>query len=185
MNTSPFQLGPTDSEKPKLSALLKELEMARRFTLSVARDLTAEQLAATPVAGKNTIGSVLSHLAAAETVMQRVTTLGEAFPEGTESEREVFGFVRDPLKGSELAAYVAALTEVRDRTKEIFAERDDDWLEQPRTFLFNPANFHYYWFHLILDEARHQGQMILLRKYLTEGADPDFNPYSGLAAKSE
>lgn len=185
MNTTPFQLGPTDSPKPRLSALLKELEMARRFTLSIARDLSAEQLAATPVAGKNTIGSVLSHLAAAESVMQRVTTLGEAFPEGTESEREVFGFVRDPLKGSELAAYVEALNEVRERTKAIFAERDDGWLDQPRTFLLNPANFHYYWFHLILDEARHQGQIILLRKYLTEGSDPDFNPYAGLAAKGD
>lgn len=53
MGTTPFQLGPTDSAKPMLSALLKELEMARRFTVSVARDLTAEELAARPVAGKN------------------------------------------------------------------------------------------------------------------------------------
>ncbi len=27
------------------------------------------------------------------------------------------------------------------------------------------------------DEVRHTGQIILLRKHLIEGAQPDFNPY--------
>lgn len=30
-----------------------------------------------------------------------------------------------------------------------------------------------------LGRARHQGQIILLRKYLIDGADADFDPYQG------
>lgn len=156
--------------------------MARLFTLSIVRDASVGDLAAVPSAGKNSIGAVLSHLAAAEGLMRRVTTGQEPFPAGTESERQAFGFVLDPLAGSDSGAYLEQLERSRQLTRELFAERDDAWLDTPRTFLRNQANYHYYWLHLLLDEARHQGQIILLRKYLIGDADEGFDPYAGLAA---
>ncbi len=185
MSTSalgPFQLGPRPGPNPRASTLLSELEMARLFTLSIVRGLSAEQLAASPIAGKNAIGSVLSHLTAAEGVMQRITTGGQPFPDEAEEDKRAFGFEGDPLVGQGLDAYLERLEARRARTREIFAERDDAWLDEPRSFLGNPGNHHYYWFHLLLDEARHQGQMILLRRYLLPDADLEFQPYVGLAA---
>jgi uncharacterized damage-inducible protein DinB len=182
MPTASLELGPSGSANPRLTTLLGELEVARRFTLSIVRDLSAGDLAAVPRGSTNTIGSILSHIAAAEGVMRRVTNGEPAFPPGSEAEQRVFGFQVDPLAGSELSAYVEHLEATRRATRDRFAERDDVWLDTPRSFLKNPANYHYYWFHLILDEARHQGQIVLLRKYLIEGADAEFDPYMGLAA---
>src|SRR5690606_14158409 len=97
----PFLIG-SSGANPRLAALLQELEMARLFTLSSVRDASVEDLAAVPGAGRNSIGAVLSHLAAAEGLMRRVTSGQEPFPPGTERERQVFGFELDPLAGGEL-----------------------------------------------------------------------------------
>ncbi len=180
-----FQLGPTGGGDPRLETLLSELEIARRFTVSIVRGLTADELAAKPQETRNSIGAILSHLAAAERLMQRITSLGQPFPAGTEDDRRVFAFEVEPLAGNALSAYLAHLEETRARTRALFAEHDDAWLEEPRTFFGNPANYHYYWLHLLMDEARHQGQIILMRKYLMPTADPGFDPYAGLAADAD
>lgn len=36
----------------------------------------------------------------------------------------------------------------------------------------------YYWLHFLMDEARHGGQIILLRKHLLTGADAAFDPFA-------
>ena len=177
-----MQLGTDAGPRARLVALLGELEVARRFTRSIVRDISAEDLAAVPGVGKNSIGAVLSHLIAAEALMRRVTTGVPPFPADSEEEGRAFQFAGDPLAGSDLSVYLERLEEARAKTKALFADKDDTWLDTPRTFLGNPANYHYYWFHLLLDEGRHQGQMILLRKYLIAGADAEFDPYAGLAA---
>lgn len=177
-----FRLGPTDAGNPRLETLLSELEITRRFTLSIVRDLSAAQLQTTPSAGRNSIGAILGHLAAAERLMQRITSGGEAFPAGTEDDRRVFAFETEPLAGRPLADYLEHLAATRERTRALFMEHDDAWLAEPRSFFGNPANYHYYWLHLLMDEARHQGQIVLLRKYLTPTADAAFDPYAGLAA---
>lgn len=175
-------VGSAAGANARLSTLLAELEVVRRFTRSIVRGLDGAGLAAVPEVGKNSIGALLSHLVAAESLMRRITTGGEAFPAGTEEEQRVFSFAVDPLAGSDLDAYLERLDESRDATRAVFAARDDAWLDTPRTFFGNPANYHYYWFHYLLDEGRHQGQIILLRKYLVPGADAAFDPYAGLAA---
>lgn len=177
-----LQLGIDSGANPRLATLMGELEVTRRFTRSIVRDLSAEDLVTEPDEGKNSIGAVLSHLIAAEALMRRVTTGVPPFPADSEEEGRAFQFGGDPLAGSDLSAYLDALEEARAKTKALFAGKDDAWLDTPRTFLGNPANYHYYWFHLLLDEGRHQGQMILLRKYLIAGADAGFDPYAGLAA---
>lgn len=179
-----LQLGADRGATARLATLMGELDVARRFTRSIVRDLSAEDLAAVPGVGKNSIGAVLSHLIAAEALMRRVTTGVPPFPAASEEEGRAFQFGGDPLQGSELSVYLERLEEARAKTKELFADKDDAWLDTPRTFLGNPANYHYFWFHLLLDEGRHQGQIILLRKYLIDGADAAFDPYAGLAAVS-
>ena len=57
------------------------------------------------------------------------------------------------------------------------------WLASPRSFFGMAANNHYYWTHFLLDESRHTGQIILIRKYLLDASDAEFQPYAALAVR--
>ncbi len=178
--SSPSFVGPTHGRAPQIEALASMLTSTRRFTASAVRDLDAAALAAPPPYGGNSIGMLLVHVAAAERMFQNITVRGVQFGEDETTFARAFRFEEDPLRGRDLEAYLAHLAQVRSATLALLAERDDAWLATPRTFGGRPSSTHYYWHHLVLDEARHTGQIVLLRKYLIEGADPTFDPYAGL-----
>jgi hypothetical protein len=101
-----------------------------------------------------------------------------AFGEGVAPEvLQAFRFEGDPLRGGDIVVYHDALRTAREKTLEDFVSVDDDWLDQPRTFAGHPANRHFYWLHLLQDEARHTGQIVLMRKYLLPNPNPDFAAY--------
>jgi len=177
---SPVYVGPKAGRAPHLEALASALASSRHFLLSAVRDADAATLAATPAHGVNTIGRLLVHIAAAERLFQNLTGRGTHFGDDEEDFRRAFRFEADPLAGSDLDAYLTHLAEVRAATVALFAARDDAWLAEPRTFVGRPSSTHYYWLHLLMDEARHTGQIILLRKYLLPGADAGFDPYAAL-----
>lgn len=178
MEDALFRIGPAGGPHPRLETLASELRVGRRYLLTACRDLTPANLQARPPAGTNSVGALLSHLAAAERLFQRLTSGRDGFDPDDEESPRAFRFAADPLAGHGLDAYVARLSAVRDDTHRLFAERDDGWLAEPRTFAGNASNVHYYWLHLLMDEARHTGQIILLRKYLLPGSDPAFDPYA-------
>jgi hypothetical protein len=69
------------------------------------------------------------------------------------------------LRNESLEYYVHELSEVRRRTLEELAARDDAWLE--RTLSAAPAmNAHWAWFHVAEDEINHRGQIRWLRARL-------------------
>jgi hypothetical protein len=89
-----------------------------------------------------------------------------------------FAFEGGPRsRNRDLAEYLTDLRDSRERTLEGMRARADAWLDSAKTFMGQPANVLYYWFHYIQDEARHTGQIILIRKHLMAGADPEFDPY--------
>jgi len=178
--SSPVYVGPTVGRAPHLEVLTCALTSSRHFLLSAVRDADAATLAAKPPHGVNTIGRLLVHIAAAERLFQNLTGRGTHFGDDEEDFRRAFRFEADPLAGSDLDAYLTHLAEVRAATVALFAARDDAWLAEPRTFVGRPSSTHYYWLHLLMDEARHTGQIILLRKYLLPGADAGFDPYAAL-----
>jgi uncharacterized damage-inducible protein DinB len=178
--SSPVYVGPTAGRAPHLEVLTRALTSSRHFLLSAVRDADAAMLAAKPPYGGNTIGQLLVHLAAAERLFQNLTGRGTGFGEDEGDTDRAFRFAEDPLAGRGLDAYLAHLAEVRGATLALFAARDDGWLAEPRTFAGHPSTTHYYWLHLLMDEARHTGQIILLRKYLLGMADAAFDPYGGL-----
>lgn len=56
---------------------------------------------------------------------------------------------RASIKGNDLSYYLERLNEVRQRTYELFAAVDDDWLYTEKEFWHNkPANFYFMWFHV-------------------------------------
>lgn len=174
----PFRIGPREGRAPRLETLASELLASRTYLLRATRGLDADALRAPAQGTPNTVGMVLTHIAAAERLFQRITGDGTGFTEEDAPHEEAFRFRGDPLAGRPLDAYVDHLAAVRRDTLALFAERTDAWLDEDRTFAGHPSNTHYYWLHLLMDEARHTGQIILLRKYLLPGADASFDPYA-------
>lgn len=177
---APFLVGPAHGRAPRLETLWSQMDACRRFLLSAVRDLSAEDLAADPAPARNTIGGLLAHLAAAERMFQLLTSEGRGFGPDEQDYAEAFWHRHDPLRGQGLDAYLGHLATVRAGTRALFEARDDAWLDDPRSFGGRPANVHYFWTHLLMDEARHTGQVGLLRKYLLPGGASDFDPYGGL-----
>lgn len=175
-----FVVGPSSGAQPRLEALWSQLGHSRRFLLSAVRDLSAADLAARPAPALNAIGAILSHVAAAEWMFANMTAYGRTFDADEEELRRAFWYEADPLAGGGIDAYQAHLAAVRERTRSVFVAKDDAWLEGERSFFGAPSNNHYYWTHLLMDEARHTGQVILIRKYLLPSPDPEFKPYAGL-----
>jgi hypothetical protein len=178
--SSVFLIGTREGYDTRIGTLVSQLTNTRHFLLRASRGLSVEQLDARPGPARNTIGTLLAHLNAAESMFQRITFEGRLFNE-EESARfspyfEFKGGERS--HGRPLADYHAELAETRARTLAEMKRREDSWLDGPKTFQGQPSNVLYYWFHYIQDEARHTGQIILIRKHLMEGADPEFQPFT-------
>ena len=174
-----FVIGEREGYAPQVGVLVSMLQNARSFLLSAVRDLSTELLDAPPGPANNTIGSILAHLDAAENMFQLITFEKRRWNEEEDARyRPAFEF-KDSLtpRGRDLESYLRCLRETRERTLAGMRSRTDDWLKEPRTFGGRPANAYYYWLHYLQDEARHTGQIILVRKYLVEDADPEFDPY--------
>ena len=174
-----FVIGPRDGFSPRVGVLVSSLQNTRHYLRNAVRGLSLEQLDARPEPAQNTIGQLLAHLAAAETMFQRMLFEGRRF---NDAERERWGACFEFQesrwsRGRRLEAYLTDLDDARVHTLMALQHRDDDWLNTPRPFAGRPANHHYFWFHFLQDEARHTGQIIVLRKHLIPQAEPDFDPY--------
>jgi uncharacterized damage-inducible protein DinB len=178
LGRNPFKIGPEAGVRPLVETLVSLLSTSRHYLLNAARNLTAESLDEVPTGPLNSLGSLLVHVAAAETMFQNITFHGRQFGPDEEDLRQAFRFERNPLAGSEMDAYRDLLVRTHRRTVSLLAGVDDDWLAEPTTFRGKPSNRHYYWMHFMLDEARHTGQLILIRKRLLGAADASFDPYA-------
>jgi hypothetical protein len=177
--TDDFLITSREGYAPRVGLLVAELASSRHYLLRASRELTPALLDAAPGTARNTMGALLAHLDAAENMFQRITFESRMFNDEEKARYgqyfEFEGGVRS--RGRTIEAYHADLAETRERTLAGLRSRDDAWLDTPRTFMKQPSNTFYYWLHYLMDEARHTGQIILVRKHLVAGADPDFEPY--------
>ncbi|MFO7545645.1 MAG: DinB family protein [Trueperaceae bacterium] len=174
-----FVIGPREGFTANVGTIVAQLQVARHYLMRATRELGPEDLDAKPGTAPNTIGAILRHLNAAERMFQVMTFEDRAFDEAERARWwPDFTFERpDEPRGLAIDAYHEALAATRAKTLAAMRERDDGWLDEPKTFFGRPANVHYYWTHFLMDEARHTGQVILARKHLIAGADPEFEPY--------
>ena len=177
MATSPFLIAPTDHEDALMGTLFAMMRNVRHFLRTATRDLDADTLDAVPAPARNSIGALLAHVAAAERMLVNITVHGRQFDDDEEDFRAAFRFERNPLAGHDIAAYHEHLATVRARTLKLLRDKDEAWLLSPTTFFGQPSNTLYYLFHMLQDESRHTGQIVLMRKHLLPDADPDFQPY--------
>lgn len=154
---------------PKIGTLVSMMNYVRHTTLQTVEGLTVEQLDYLHDENSNSIGALLRHMTAVEVAYQLRSFENRSF---TDAEKEIWGagmelgdLGRAKIKGHTLEEYVQTLSEVRAKTLEEFAKRDDAWLQEPLQLQNGICwNRYWMWFHVFEDEINHRGQMRWLRK---------------------
>jgi len=174
-----FVIGLRKGFTPKVGTLVSMLANARHYLQTTTRELTIENLDSKPNSAPNSIGAILAHLAAAETLFQCMTFEDRQFnEEETAYWIDVFKLrTCERNQGRSLDSYMQELDTIRETTLAGMRERDDTWLESPKEIFGQAGNIHYYWFHYLQDEVRHTGQITMMRKHMIENNDPEFNAY--------
>jgi uncharacterized damage-inducible protein DinB len=163
---------------PQIGRLVSMMNYVRSTTLSAVAGLGVDELDYQHDAQSNSIGALLSHIAAAEVGYQAATFHGRDL---SEEERREWGAALDlgergrrEIRGHELDYYVSRLEQVRAETLAELGRRTDQWLED-RTSLSSgqDVNNYFKWFHVFGHEINHRGQVRWLRTRATR------RPYGG------
>jgi uncharacterized damage-inducible protein DinB len=163
-----YLIGDVEGFTPHIGRLVSMLNYVRHTTLEAVAGLEPSQLDYMPDARSNSIGALLSHIAAAEVGYQAATFHGR---ELSDQEKDEWGAVlplgdrsRQEIRGRGLAHYVSRLEQVRAVTLLELGRRDDAWLEAETTFRNGQRiNNYFKWFHVLGHEINHRGQIRWLR----------------------
>lgn len=161
----------TPGYAPAIGRLVSMLGHVRATTLQAVAGLATAELDHQHDERSNSIGALLSHIAAVEWYYQ-LATFDERQPRA--EEMRVWGpaldlgpAAREAIRGRPLAHYLERLALVRGRTLECLREKDDAWLElAERHGSGRSVNRHWQWFHVAEDELSHRGQIRWLRARL-------------------
>ena len=169
MIENPYAFTDLNGFTPHISRLVYMMNYARLTTLQAVKGLSQEELDAHLFEEGNSVGMLLEHMAAVEMHYQRDT-----LPEITHSEarkaRSSSGGLgergRREVRGRDLPHYLDHLAEVRAKTLEALAQREDTWLQEGTTWDIGWVNNHWKWFHVLEDEVNHRGQIRIIKKQL-------------------
>jgi uncharacterized damage-inducible protein DinB len=172
-------LGPKPGYTPQIGTLVSMLTWMRPAVTGPVKELSQANLDYLFDVNANSIGALLLHLAATETLYQLMTFdgLDEAhFPavwkERWDAAMNLGDAGRKTIKGHDLDFYLTNLREVRERSLAEFKKRDDTWFMTVDTkWGWGPTNNYCKWFHVCEHESHHAGQIDLLLKRLP-GAKP-------------
>jgi uncharacterized damage-inducible protein DinB len=173
-------IGPLDGYSPQLGTFISMLNWIRESVIRAVKGLKPEELDFLLDAKANTIGGMLSHSAATETIYQDLTfnklaDFSDANKKRWNVAMELGEEGRKQIKGNNLDFYLAALKEVREKSLSEFKKRDDKWLAEvdPHFFSNEPTNNYCKWFHVCEHEANHRGQIALVRKRIPGSKNDD------------
>jgi uncharacterized damage-inducible protein DinB len=166
----PNILGPREGFSPQVGTLVSMLNWMRTSILQPVQGLTMAQLDHLHDEKANSIGALLLHLAAIESIYQQNTFEGKKWGDvRSETEKEwgaaarLGDEARKSIKGHELAYYLGKLKEVREHTVAELGKRDDAWLMQVDSSAGEPMNNYCKWFHVCEHESHHNGQVTWLK----------------------
>jgi uncharacterized damage-inducible protein DinB len=153
---------------PQIGRLVSMMNYVRSTTVSAVAGLGIDELDYLHDSQSNSIGALLSHIAAAE-VGYQVATFNDR--DLNEAERDEWGAALDlgerarrEIRGYELNYYLGSLEQVRAKTLAEFGRRDDPWLEGHTTMSSGQrVNNYFKWFHVFGHELNHRGQIRWLR----------------------
>ena len=166
-------IGPREGYSPQLGTFVSMLDWIRESVVHAVKGLKPEELDFLMDPKANTIGAMLLHLAATETIYQDLTLYN--LKDFSGANKKKFGVAmelgeegRKQIKGHSLDYYLSVLQEVREKSLTEFKKRDDKWLAETDPHFFGnlPTNNYCKWFHVCEHEANHRGQITLVRKRL-------------------
>ena len=171
--TSLFLIGDLPGFTPQIARLVSMMNYARHTTVQAVAGLGVDELDYLHDPQTNSIGALLTHLAAAEIGYQAATFESRDL---NEDERHQWGAALDlgdrarhEIRGHELDHYLARLAEVRAKTLAELGRRDDQWLQEETSFGNGQrVNNYFKWFHVIGHEMNHRGQIRWLRSRATK-----------------
>ena len=172
MDESLYLIGELPGFTPQIGRLVSMLNYARHTTISAVAGLGIKELDYLDDAQSNSIGALLSHIAAAEVGYQAASFFGRDL---NEQERQEWGAALDlgerarrEIRGRELDYYLNRLQQVRAKTLDELGQRDDQWLEEETSFgSEQKVNNYFKWFHVFGHEVNHRGQIRWLRTRAT------------------
>jgi uncharacterized damage-inducible protein DinB len=167
-------LGPKPGYSPQIGTLVSMLTWMRPAVTGPVKGITQANLDYLFDANANSIGALLLHLAATETLYQLMTFDGldfDHFPkvwkERWDAAMNLGDAGRKTIKGHDLDFYLSNLQEVREKSLAEFKKRDDAWLMTvDQKWGWGPTNNYCKWFHVCEHESHHAGQIDLLLKRL-------------------
>jgi len=157
---------------PQIGRLVSMMNYVRSTTLSAVADLGVSELDYLHDPQSNSIGALLSHIAAAEVGYQAATFLERGLDQ---EEKQEWGAALDlgerargEIRGHELDYYVGRLERVRATTLAELGRRTDQWLEERTSSTSGrEVNNYFKWFHVFGHEINHRGQIRWLRTRAT------------------
>jgi uncharacterized damage-inducible protein DinB len=167
-----FLIGDLPGFTPQIGRLVSMMNYTRSTTLQAVTGLGVNELDYLHDPQSNSIGTLLSHIAAAEAGYQAATFDGRDL---NAEERQQWGAAlalggraRDEIRGNELDHYLGIMEQVRAKTLAELARRDDQWLEEQTSFGDGQrVNNYFKWFHVMGHEINHRGQIRWLRSRAT------------------
>lgn len=150
--------------------LINQLLFVRGKTISVVENLPVESLDQRVEGGRNSIGTILRHIAAMECHNKAITFRGRMLDE--EERREWYGSLPGQLAlglihGNSIEYYLQKLENERVTTLASLAAQDDDWLFEETLFKYDKfVNNYFCWFHYMEDEIAHVGQIKMLLSFI-------------------
>jgi uncharacterized damage-inducible protein DinB len=173
--TSLYLISDLDGFAPQIGRLVSMMNYVRSTTLSAVAGSGLGELDYQHDSRSNSIGALLSHIAATEVGYQVATFDGRGLNEEERSEWsaavELGEKARREINGHDLEYYLGRLEQVRARTLAELARREDGWLETRATMSGGQeVNNHFKWFHVLSHELNHRGQIRWLRARATIAA---------------
>jgi uncharacterized damage-inducible protein DinB len=154
---------------PQIGRLVSMMNYVRSTTLTAVAGLGVDELDYLHDAQSNSIGALLSHIAATE-VGYQAATLYERELNALEKQEwaaaiELGDSARREIRGHGLDYYLTRLEQLRATTLAELGRRTDQWLEDSTTFgNGRRVNNYFKWFHVFGHEINHRGQIRWLRE---------------------
>jgi uncharacterized damage-inducible protein DinB len=168
-NEGLFLIGDLPGFTPEIGRLVSMMNYVRSTTLSAVEGLGAGELDHLHDPQSNSIGALLSHIAATEVGYQATTFYAR---ELNALEKQQWGAAIDlsdrarrEIRGHTLEYYIDMLEQVRVTTLAELSRRDDRWLQEQTSLRSGKkVNNYFKWFHVLSHELNHRGQIRWLRK---------------------
>lgn len=166
-----YVLEPHEGFTNKIGELVFMLEHTRATTLQDIAGLAEIELDFLDSSDSNSIGALLSHIAAIEKVHQLISFENRDF---TREELNLWGSAialgekaRRDINSNSLGYYLEQLAEVRKETLAKLKTKDDAWLYEQKNWPNGVVyNNYYLWFHVMEDEISHRGQIRSIKRGL-------------------